>query len=40
MYDGRIQRELRGADLTEHNIIASSLNLTLDKARPEPGVPA
>jgi ribose transport system ATP-binding protein len=40
MYDGRIQRELRGADLTEHNIIASSLNLPLDKARPEPGVPA
>jgi ribose transport system ATP-binding protein len=40
MYDGHIQRELSGADLTEHNIIASSLNLTLDKARPEPGVPA
>jgi ribose transport system ATP-binding protein len=35
MYDGRIQRELRGADITERNIIASSLNLPLEK--PQPG---
>ncbi|MFK7860170.1 MAG: sugar ABC transporter ATP-binding protein [Granulosicoccus sp.] len=27
MYDGRIVRELEGADINEHNIIASSLNL-------------
>jgi ribose transport system ATP-binding protein len=40
MYDGGIQRELSGAELTEHNIIASSLNLPLDRARPEQGAPA
>jgi len=27
MYDGRIVRELSGADLNETNIIASSLNI-------------
>jgi len=27
MYDGRIVRELEGTDLTEHNIIASALNI-------------
>jgi ribose transport system ATP-binding protein len=27
MYDGRIVRELEGADLNEHNIIASALNI-------------
>jgi ribose transport system ATP-binding protein len=27
MYDGRIVRELAGTDLTEHNIIASALNI-------------
>jgi ribose transport system ATP-binding protein len=27
MYDGRIVRELEGAELTETNIIASSLNI-------------
>jgi len=27
MYDGKIVRELEGADISEHNIIASSLNL-------------
>jgi ribose transport system ATP-binding protein len=27
MYDGRVVRELEGADLTEHNIIASALNI-------------
>lgn len=27
MYDGKIVRELAGSDITEHNIIASSLNL-------------
>lgn len=27
MYDGKIVRELEGADINEHNIIASSLNL-------------
>ena len=27
LYQGRVQRELQGAELTEHNIIASALNL-------------
>jgi ribose transport system ATP-binding protein len=29
LYQGRILRELRGAELTEHNIVASALNLGL-----------
>jgi ribose transport system ATP-binding protein len=32
LYDGRIVRELAGPDITEANIIASSLNLSLDEA--------
>jgi ribose transport system ATP-binding protein len=28
MYDGAVQRTLAGADLTEHALIASALNLT------------
>lgn len=32
LYDGRIVRELAGADITEANIVASSLNLSLDAA--------
>jgi ribose transport system ATP-binding protein len=35
LYDGRVVRELSGASLTEHNIIASALNLSMDKATPE-----
>ncbi len=30
LYDGRIVRELAGAEITEANIVASSLNLSLD----------
>ncbi len=33
LYDGRIVRELEGADITEANIVASSLNLSLDAAK-------
>ena len=29
LYQGRILRELRGAEITEHNIVASALNLGL-----------
>jgi ribose transport system ATP-binding protein len=36
MYDGRIVRELEGADLTEHNIIASALNIEAAQAPPHP----
>jgi ribose transport system ATP-binding protein len=32
MYDGRIVRELEGDDLTETNIVASSLNIDTDAA--------
>jgi ribose transport system ATP-binding protein len=32
MYDGRIVRELEGDDLTETNIVASSLNVDTDTA--------
>jgi ribose transport system ATP-binding protein len=32
MYDGRIVRELEGADLTEMNIVASSLNIDAAQA--------
>jgi ribose transport system ATP-binding protein len=32
MYDGRIVRELEGVDLTETNIVASSLNIDADAA--------
>ena len=32
LYDGRIVRELAGAAITEHNIVASALNLPLDAA--------
>ncbi len=32
LYDGRIVRELQGTDITEANIVASSLNLSLDRA--------
>ena len=34
LYDGHIVRELSGAALTEHNIIASALNLAVDAAVP------
>jgi ribose transport system ATP-binding protein len=33
LYDGRILRELAGPEITEHNIIASSLNLPLEAQR-------
>ena len=29
LYQGRILRELRGTDITEHNIVASALNIGL-----------
>lgn len=32
MFDGRIVRELSGADITEHNIVASAFNLDHDPA--------
>ena len=32
MYDGRIVRELAGAELTETNIVASSLNIDAARA--------
>jgi len=37
LYDGRVLRELAGAEITEHNIVASALNLSLDarNGRPE-----
>ena len=35
LYDGRIARVLEGADITEHNIVASALNLALDARTPE-----
>ncbi len=28
LYQGRIQRELEGSEITEHNIVASALNLS------------
>jgi ribose transport system ATP-binding protein len=31
MYDGRILRELAGAEINEHNIVASSLNLPVER---------
>jgi ribose transport system ATP-binding protein len=31
MYDGRILRELEGAEINEHNIVASSLNLPVER---------
>jgi len=31
MYDGRVVRELAGADITEANIVASSLNISLER---------
>jgi ribose transport system ATP-binding protein len=40
IYDGRIQRELKGAEITERNIVASALNLAVDKPRPGAGAPA
>jgi ribose transport system ATP-binding protein len=33
IYDGRILRELKGAEITEHNIVASSLNLPVELAK-------
>ncbi|MFI5011085.1 MAG: sugar ABC transporter ATP-binding protein [Hyphomicrobiales bacterium] len=36
MYDGRIVRELQGAELTEHNIIASALNIDAGAAAAPP----
>jgi ribose transport system ATP-binding protein len=35
LYDGRIVRELEGEALTEHNIVASALNLGADTLPPE-----
>jgi len=32
LYQGRIQRELAGAEITERNIVASSLNLPAHQA--------
>ncbi len=40
LYGGRIVRTLEGDAITETNIVASSFNLPLDKARLEPGAPA
>ena len=34
-YDGQLTRELSGASITEHNIVASSLNLPLEATLPE-----
>ena len=31
MYDGRVMRELTGTDITEANIVASSLNISLER---------
>ena len=31
LYDGRIVRELTGDEITEHNIVATSLNLSADQ---------
>jgi ribose transport system ATP-binding protein len=31
MYDGRILRELAGTEINEHNIVASSLNLPVER---------
>ena len=30
LYDGRMARQLVGADISEHNIVAASLNLPLE----------
>ncbi len=35
LYDGKIVRELEGETLTEHNIVASALNLAIDAVLPE-----
>jgi len=40
LYDGRVLRELRGAEITEHNIVASALNLPLEAQAPGERVPA
>jgi ribose transport system ATP-binding protein len=40
MYDGRIVRELEGAELTETNIIASALNIDAASPIPAAGEPA
>ncbi len=37
LYDGRIIRELDGDDITEHNIVASSLNLPLEQREERAG---
>jgi hypothetical protein len=35
LYDGRLLRELRDDAITEHNIVASALNLPLEARVPE-----
>ena len=40
LYDGRILRELKGADITERNIVASALNLPLEARDSRAAAPA
>ncbi len=40
IYDGRILRELKGAEINEHNIVASSLNLPVEQKMQEKGAAA
>ena len=40
IYDGRILRELKGAEINEHDIVASSLNLPLEQRPNGKGAPA
>jgi ribose transport system ATP-binding protein len=40
MYDGSILRELRGAEINEHNIVASSLNLPVERGLQQGGAAA
>jgi ribose transport system ATP-binding protein len=40
LYDGRVLRELSGAEITERNIVASALNLPLEARNGRPGSPA
>jgi ribose transport system ATP-binding protein len=40
LYDGRIIRELRGAEITERNIVTSALNLPVEQKSPGRGAAA
>jgi ribose transport system ATP-binding protein len=40
IYDGRILRELKGTEINEHNIVASSLNLPLEQRSDGKDAPA